>query len=60
MRLSRFLFAMLFVSGLTFAGCSSNEATSVDSGELQSYVEANADQLAAEQAAAWTAFAWLA
>ena len=51
MRLSRLLFGMLFISGLTIAGCGSNEATSVDSGELQSYVEENADALAAEEAA---------
>jgi hypothetical protein len=52
MRFSRFLFALLAVSTFSFLGCGrSNEPTSVDSGELQSYVEDNADALAAEDAA---------
>lgn len=51
MRLCQLLFALLVVAGLSLSGCGSNEATSVDSGELQSYVQENADQLAAEEAA---------
>lgn len=52
MRLCQLFFALLMVSGLSFAGCGgSGEATSIDSGELQSYVQDNAPALAAEDAA---------
>ena len=49
MRLSQLLSAFFVVFGLSITGCGgSNEATSVDSGELQSYVEDNAAALAEE------------
>ena len=52
MRLSQLLSACFVVFGLSITGCGgSNEPTSVDSGELQSYVEDNAAALAAEDAA---------
>ena len=51
MRLSALALALLMMTGLSISGCGSNEATSVDSGELQSFVEENADVLAAEDAA---------
>jgi hypothetical protein len=51
MRLSHLLSAFLVACGLSVAGCGgSNEPTSIDSGELQSYVQENADALAAEDA----------
>jgi hypothetical protein len=53
MHLSRVLCAILILGLVSFAGCGrSSDATSVDSSELQSYVEENADALAAEDAAA--------
>jgi hypothetical protein len=52
MHLSRVLCAILLVGLVSFAGCGrSSEVTSVDSSELQSYVEENAAELAAEDAA---------
>ena len=52
MRLSQLLPASIFICVLSVAGCGgSNEPSSVDSGELQSYVQDNAAALAAEDAA---------
>ncbi len=52
MRLSQLLPASIVVCVLSVAGCGgSNEPSSVDSGELQSYVQDNAAALAAEDAA---------
>lgn len=46
----RFSWPLLVVS-LSLVGCGSKEPTSVESGELQQFVEDNAAQLAAEDAA---------
>jgi uncharacterized protein YcfL len=51
MRFSRPLLVSVFVVSLSLVGCGSKEPTSVDSGELQQFVEDNAAQLAAEDAA---------
>jgi len=52
MRLSQLLSAFVVVCVLSLVGCGgSGEPTSVDSDELQSYVEDNAADLAAEDAA---------
>ena len=52
MRSSQFLFALLVASTLSLVGCGrGSETTAIDSDELQSYVEDNAEALAAEDAA---------
>ncbi len=52
MRLSQAFAAFLIICGLSLVGCGGgNEPTSVDSGELQNYVQENAAALAEEEAA---------